>query len=78
MPKNTNSETISVVARGKLMQFDFRGLVHCVIILVMFLGLLVAASNLPVLTHCQYYGECSPTQGDLAGKRQIGADPARN
>lgn len=46
------------------MFLDRRRAVQFIIALVMFIGLLVAASNLPVLTHCQYYGECNSAQAD--------------
>jgi len=56
------------------MQLQLRTFVYCAIVLVMLLGLIVAASNLPVLTHCEYYGECAPA-ANLAEEQLISTDP---
>ncbi len=41
------------------MDLDIRQIVQFAVVVVMLVGLLVAASNLPVFTHCAYYGQCS-------------------
>jgi|GEM_PF-3535897 len=56
------------------MQLQLRTFIYCAIVLVMLLGLIVAASNLPVLTHCQYYGECG-SAANLPEEQPISTDP---
>ncbi|WP_230293320.1 hypothetical protein [Croceicoccus sp. Ery5] len=54
----TNS-FVAGLGGGKLMDFVIRQLVQFAVAIVMLLGLLVAATNLPVFTHCAYYSQCS-------------------
>ena len=58
------------------MQMQLRNIIYGVIVLVMLLGLVVAAANLPVLTHCQFYGECTPATTNSADRQTIGTEPA--
>jgi len=58
------------------MKMQLRNLIYGVIVLVMLLGLVVAAANLPVLTHCEFYGECNSATTTSADKQPIAPEPA--